>query len=49
MLYDNHEPKGHHHVEGVEEAYEFVAVDSLLVDFATDVRRVIGGTKWPKH
>jgi len=50
VLYDNHDPKGHHrHLEGVEEPYEFVDVDRLLADFAADVRRVIGGTKWPRH
>ena len=50
MLYDNHDPKGRHrHLEGVEESYEFVDVDRLLADFAADVRRVIGGTKWPRH
>ena len=50
VLYDNHDPKGRHrHLEGVEESYEFVDVDRLLADFAADVRRVIGGTKWPRH
>ena len=50
VLYDNHEPKGHHrHVEGVEEPYEFVDVDGLLADFAADVRGVIGGTRWPRR
>ena len=50
VLYDNHDPKGHHrHLGGVEEPYEFVDVDGLLADFASDVRRVTGGTKWPRH
>ena len=50
VLYDNHDPKGHHrHREGVEEAYEFVDVDGLLADFAADVGRMIGGTKWPRR
>ena len=50
VLYDNHDPKGHHrHVEDVEEPYKFFDVDGLLADFASDVRRVIGGTKWPRH
>src|SRR5437667_1485272 len=50
VLYDNHDPKGHHrHVEDVEEPYKFFYVDGLLADFASDVRRVIGGTKWPRH
>ena len=33
----------------VEEPYEFVDVDGLMADFASDVRRVTGGTKWPRH
>ena len=50
VLYDNHDPKGHHrHFEGIEEPYEFVDVDGLLADFAADVRRVIGGAKWPRR
>jgi len=50
VLYDNHDPKGHHrHLEGVEEPYEFVDVDRLLADFAADVQRVTGGTKWPRR
>jgi len=50
VLYDNHDPKGHHrHLEGVEEPYEFVDVDGLLADFAADVQRVTGGKKWPRR
>ena len=50
VLYDNHDPKGHHrHLEGIEEPYEFVDVDRLLADFAADVARVTGGTKWPRR
>jgi len=50
VLYDNHDPKGHHrHVEAVEEPYEFVDVDDLLADFAADVQRVTGGTRWPRR
>jgi hypothetical protein len=50
VLYDNHDPKGHHrHVEGAEEPYEFVDVDRLLADFAADVQRVIGETTWPRR
>jgi len=50
VLYDNHDPKGHHrHVEGIEEPYDFVDVDGLLADFAADVRRVTGETKWPRR
>lgn len=50
VLYDNHEPKGHHrHIEGVEETYAFVDVDRLLSDFAEDVRRVTGDMEWPKR
>jgi len=44
VLYDNHDPKGHHrHLEGIEEPYEFVNVDVLRV------QRVTGGTKWPRR
>src|SRR5438093_1371283 len=50
VLYDNHDPKGHHrHREGTEEPYEFVDVDRLLADFAADVQRVTGGTRWPRR
>jgi uncharacterized protein DUF6516 len=43
VLYDNHHPKGHHrHIEGIEEPYEFVNVDSLISDFMADVMRVTG-------
>jgi len=50
VLYDNHDPKGHHrHLEGIEEPYQFVDVDHLLVDFAADVQRVTGGTRWPRR
>ena len=42
VLYDNHWPKGHHrHVEGVEEAYPFVDLDRLIVDFMADVERAL--------
>ena len=42
VLYDNHSPKGHHrHVEGVEEAYQFVDLDRLIVDFRADVERAL--------
>jgi hypothetical protein len=42
VLYDNHAPKGHHrHVEGVEEAYQFVDLDRLIVDFGADVERAL--------
>jgi hypothetical protein len=50
VLYDNHDPKGHHrHVEGIEEPYHFVDVDGLLADFAADVRRVTGERRWPRR
>jgi hypothetical protein len=50
VLYDNHEPKGHHrHVEGREEPYEFLDVDRLLADFTADVRRATGDTRWPRR
>ena len=43
VLYDNHHPKGHHrHIEGVEEAYEFVNVEGLIADFMADLIRVSG-------
>jgi hypothetical protein len=43
VLYDNHHPKGHHrHVEGVEEPYNFVDVDTLLSDFLADAKRIKG-------
>ena len=43
VLYDNHHPKGHHrHIEGVEEAYQFVDVERLMADFMADVMRVTG-------
>src|SRR5712692_9576283 len=42
VLYDNHSPKGHHrHVEGVEEAYQFVDLDRLIVNFRADVERAL--------
>lgn len=38
VLYDNHEPKGHHrHVAGMEQPYLFVDIEQLLRDFAADV------------
>jgi hypothetical protein len=47
VLYDCHEPKGHHrHVEGVETVYHFVDVAQLGRDFTADVRRVIGDPTW---
>jgi hypothetical protein len=50
VLYDNHEPKGHHrHLEGVEEPYAFVDVDRLLDDLTADVRRVTGDRAWPRR
>lgn len=50
VLYDNHHPKGHHrHLEGREEAYAFVDVDGLLIDFMADVRRLTGGLRWLGH
>jgi len=43
VLDDNHHPKGHHrHIEGVEEAYEFVNVERLIADFMADLIRVTG-------
>lgn len=46
VLYDNHHPKGHHrHVEGAEELYEFVDLESLVADFLADVRRVTGASQ----
>ncbi len=49
VLYDNHQPKGHHrHIEGVVEPYAFVDVDRLLSDFTRDVRRITGDTTWPR-
>jgi hypothetical protein len=49
VLYDNHQPKGHHrHIEGVAEPYAFVDVDRLLSDFTRDVRRITGDTTWPR-
>ena len=42
VLYDNHSPKGHHrHIEGVEEPYQFVDLDRLVLDFRTDVERAL--------
>jgi hypothetical protein len=50
VLYDNHEPKGHHrHVGEQQEPYQFVDVDRLLADFTADVRRVTGDTTWPRR
>ena len=49
VLYDNHQPKGHHrHIEGVAEPYACVDVDRLLLDFTADVRRITGDTIWPR-
>ena len=42
VLYNNHSPKGHHrHIEGVEEAYRFVDLDRLILDFKADVERAL--------
>jgi hypothetical protein len=42
VLYDNHSPKGHHrHIEGVEETYQFVDLDRLILDFRTDIGRAL--------
>jgi len=36
-------PRGHHrHIEGVEEAHEFVNVEGLIADFMADLSRVAG-------
>lgn len=49
VLYDNHAPKGpHRHLQGIDEPYGFSGVDQLLADFMTDVRRITGGTEWPR-
>lgn len=49
VLYDNHVPKGHHrHIEGIEEAYNYVDVDQLVLDFMSDVRRLTGDDTWPR-
>ena len=46
VLYDNHAPKGHHrHVEGHEEAYEFLDPDRLRGDFLQDITRLRGGRR----
>lgn len=50
LLYDNHQPKGHHrHTEGIEQPYDFTDVDALLSDFVSDVRRITGDETWPKR
>jgi len=44
VLYDNHDPKGHHrHLGQSMESYEFQGVERLLQDFRDDVQRVKGG------
>ena len=44
--YDNHAPKGHHrHVEGREEAYDFLDPDRLRDDFRRDIARLKGGRR----
>jgi len=49
VLYDNHAPKGpHRHLQGIDEPYAFAGVDQLLADFMADVRRITGGTRWPR-
>lgn len=46
VLYDNHSPKGHHrHVEGLEETYDFVDVDRLVLDFKAEVSRLMKKNK----
>lgn len=36
--HDNHKPKGHHvHIGGLERAYEFRDVDTLITDFWSNV------------
>ena len=38
VLYDNHEPKGHHkHLAGVEGPYAFSDIAALIRDFEADV------------
>ena len=38
VLYDNHQPKGHHkHIEGQQFSYEFSGVENLLKDFHRDI------------
>ena len=49
VLYDNHAPKGpYRHIQGTDEPYAFAGVDQLLADFMADVRRITGGTRWPR-
>jgi hypothetical protein len=44
VLYDNHDPKGHHrHLGQSTQSYEFQGVDRLLQDFREDVQGVKGG------
>lgn len=41
--YDNERGKGdHRHINGVEEPYQFTAVEKLLTDFQADVEQVRG-------
>lgn len=41
--YDNERGKGdHRHVEGREEAYQFVSAEKLVADFLADVHRIRG-------
>jgi hypothetical protein len=43
VLFDNHHGKSdHHHVDGVETAYQFVSVDQLITDFVALVRKLGG-------
>jgi hypothetical protein len=40
VLFDNHDPKGHHkHVDGVEDRYPFSDVSALIADFDKEVER----------
>jgi len=41
--YDNERGKGdHRHIEGSEERYEFLSVETLVADFLSDVRHARG-------
>src|SRR5579862_2689253 len=46
ILYDNHQPKGHHrHVSGREEPYNFVTANRLVADFLAEARASAGEVK----
>jgi hypothetical protein len=46
VLYDNHQPKGHHrHRRGVQSPYALATVDQLLRDFLADVRQAKAARK----